>query len=115
MQLIATVLANVCFRIYADVRSSGTRKANNPAHHLHDLFVRRLKRGQCFRTPAMGWREFTCDYWGAFRDDYEVDISVNEIIPSMMHSVWSSPANGTYVPRFVQNVEIRRGVLDYAE
>jgi CRISPR-associated protein Cas5d len=115
MQLMATVLSNVCYRLYADVRSNVRQKGKNPAHHLYDLFVRRLKRGQSFRTPAMGWREFTCNYCGSFRDEYEVDTDVNLFIPSMMHSVWSKDCNGSYAPRFVQDVEIRQGVLVYAE
>jgi CRISPR-associated protein Cas5d len=115
MQLIATVLSNVCYRLHAEVKSAARQRGANPAHHLHDLFMRRLKRGQCFRTPALGWREFTCDYWGHARDDFEIDKSINMLVPSMMHSVWSEACNGAYAPHFVQDARIVEGVLVYAQ
>src|SRR5262249_44504616 len=69
MQLFATVLSSVCYRLHGEVvgrRGDGT---TNPRHHLQDLFVRRLRRGQCHRTPCLGWSEFTCSYWGPFRTE----------------------------------------------
>ena len=115
MQFFATVLADVCYRLYADVRGEPARASRNPRHHLKDLFERRLRQGRCFRTPALGWREFTCDYWGAFRDEWEVDDALNLSIPSMLDRVWDRPLNGAFVSRFRQDVRIEKGVLAYAE
>lgn len=113
MQVFATVLADVCYRIHADVRGSHGSGRLNPRHHLQDLFDRRLRQGRCHRTPALGWSEFTCDYWGAFRPDWEVDDTLNIEIPSMLDSVWSRPHQGDYVSGFAQDVRIARGVLGY--
>ncbi|WP_198157578.1 hypothetical protein [Methylobacterium nodulans] len=115
MQLFATVLADVCFRLYGEIDGKPARAGVNPRHHLQDLFNRRIARGQCFRTPSLGWREFTCSYWGPFRPEYEVDEDIEDFIPSMLLKTWDKPRDGAYEPIFAQNVSIVRGVLDYAE
>lgn len=113
-QLFATVLSDVCYRIHAEVRGTGVRGPTNARHHLQDLFDRRVKQGRAFRTPALGWREFTCDYWGAPRDDWEPDEALNLEIPSMLDRVWDREHAGKYVSRFRQDVRISKGVLVYA-
>ena len=115
MQMFATVLADVCYRIHAEVRGERGTAGRNPRHHLQEMFRRRIRQGQCFRTPALGWREFTCDYWGPFRDDWVVDDEITLDIPSMLSAVWNRPNSGHYVSRFQQDVRIERGVLTYAE
>jgi CRISPR-associated protein Cas5d len=117
MQLFATVLSDVCYRIYGDVRPGDAKRTAgaNPRHHLQELFRRRLERGQCHHAPALGWREFTCSYWGAFRDQYEVDVDLNLTIPSMLVQLWTDPNAGKYAPRFSQNVAVEKGVLTFAE
>jgi CRISPR-associated protein Cas5d len=115
MQFFATVLADVCYRVHAEVRGEKIGGGRNPRHHLQDLFQRRLLQGRCFRTPALGWREFTCDYWGPFREDWEVDDALTVEIPSMLDRVWDRELHGQYVSRFRQNVRIENGVLTYAE
>jgi len=114
MQFFATVLADVCYRIYGEVCGANMRR-HNPQHHLQELFRRRLERGQCHHTPALGWREFTCSYWGTFRGNYEVDTDLELTIPSMLASVWDSANSGQYAPRFSQNVQVEKGVLIFAE
>lgn len=114
-QLFATALADVCYRLYAEVEGDAPRNGRNPPHHLKDLFERRLKQGRCWRTPALGWKEFTASYWGPFRDEYVVDEALNLTIPSMLHSVWDGSPGGSYAPTFRQNVCIQKGVLNFAE
>ncbi|HBF34946.1 TPA: CRISPR-associated protein Cas5 [Candidatus Sumerlaeota bacterium] len=114
MQLYGTVLSDVCYRLHGLVVGNQWRETNNPKHHLQDLFIRRLKRGQCFRTPCLGWSEFVCTYWGAFRHGItEVDSTLNLEIPSMLWSVWDKPTAGAYQPEFRQNVRVNAGVLDF--
>jgi CRISPR-associated protein Cas5d len=116
MQLFATAVADICYRLYGEVEGRRGQQNENPRHYLQDLFNRRLKRGQCYRTPALGWREFTCSYWGPFRmDEYEVDETLYLTIPSMLVRVWDSARDGQYRPKFAQNVVIERGVLTYVE
>ena len=115
MQFFATVLADVCYRIHAEVEGDQPSGGRNPRHHLQDLFKRRVKQGRCFRTPALGWREFTCDYWGSFRDGWEVDDALDIEIPSMLDRLWDRETHGSYVSRFRQNARIEKGVLAYVE
>lgn len=121
-QLIASVLADVCYRLYGVVRegTSRPRSPNNVAHFLQQLFQRRIRQGRCFRTPFLGWSEFTASYWGPFRDGNdgrpavtERDTALNLSFPSMLHEVFSPPINGQYAPRFLTNVEIREGLLEW--
>ena len=114
MQLYATVLVDVCYRLHAEVRGNSA-VGYNPRHQLQDMFLRRLERGQCHSTPALGWREFTCSYWGPFRDGTEVDEALSLMIPSMLAGMWSEPVKGAYAPRFAQEVRIVNGALTYAE
>lgn len=114
MQVYATILSNVCYRLYGVIVSSQWKSQNNPRHHLQDLFDRRLRRGQCFHTPCLGWSEFTCTYWGPFREGITVvDTALTFEIPSMLLGVWDKPSCGRYEPIFRQNVKIVEGVLKY--
>lgn len=131
MQLFATILSDVCYRLYGVVVGPWWKGPINPKHYLKDLFDRRLIRGECFRTPCLGWSEFTCSYWGpprckqigeengfskenkvwksycgkwglSFRDETEVDDSLTLEITSMLLSVWDKPHTGYYSPKFTQ-------------
>jgi CRISPR-associated protein Cas5d len=113
MQVFATAVANPCYRIYADIHGARAGNGRNPRHYLQDLFARRLKQGRCFKTPALGWSEFTCDYWGQFRPEWEVDDALDFEIPSMLFNVWDRPQDGAYVSRFAQNVRIEKGVCSF--
>jgi CRISPR-associated protein Cas5d len=127
-QLLATVLVNVCYRLYAEVRSASpdaarpTKRAKawmnsttNPAHAYQEIFERRLRRGQCHAVPCLGWREFVPDYVGEFRKGTQVYEKISTEMPSMLHTVFRSDGSGRFEPIFRQNVEIREGVLTYAE
>jgi CRISPR-associated protein Cas5d len=115
MQVFATAPADVCYRIHAEIRGAHIGRGRNPRHHLQDLFFRRLKQGRCHKTPALGWSEFTCDYWGAFRPAFEIDDMLDVEIPSMLSSVWDRAHDGAYDCRFEQSVRVSKGVLTYAE
>lgn len=115
MQRFATVLANVCYRIYGECRGASSNGAN-PRHYLSDKFLRRLRAGRCLSTPVLGWKEFPCSYWGAFREEeFEVDADLNLTIPSMLSTMWSAHRRGKYLPQFQQNVRITEGVLTFVE
>lgn len=115
MQVFATAVANPCYRIHAEVRGDRGGSGRNSRHHLQDLFLRRLKQGRCHRTPALGWSEFTCDYWGLPRPEWEVDDALDLEIPSMLARMWDRPHTGGYVSQFAQEVRIAKGVLSFAE
>lgn len=114
MQVFATVLSNVCYRLHAEIVGPRGAPGRNPRHHLQDLFERRLTQGRCHRTPALGWSEFTCDYWGPPRpEETVVDEGLTLDVPSMLLSVWDRETSGGYASRFAQDVRIERGRLVY--
>lgn len=107
----------VCYRLHGVVLAPGRRDGSNARHHLQDLFNRRLRQGRCFRTPCLGWSEFTCSYWGPFREGVtEVDTNVSLTVPSMLRCVWDRPTAGQYSPKFDQDVAVGMvsgGVMEY--
>lgn len=130
MQFFATVLSDVSYRLHGTIVGPRQVGSVNRRHHLQDMFNRRLAQGRCYRTPCLGWSEFTCSYWGPFRDAVtEVDDALTLGIPSMLIAVWDDPVSNPagrprYAPRFtqghrneaghlVQPLEIEAGVMEY--
>jgi CRISPR-associated protein Cas5d len=120
MQFYATVLSNVCYRLHGVVVGPYRTGRTNAKHYLKDLFDRRLKQGRCYKTPCLGWSEFTCSYWGPCRcetietangslgenatwkeyckrwnlpfcDTTKVDETISLEIPSMLSGIWERP------------------------
>lgn len=115
-QLTATILVDVCYRIYGVVEATGTW--NGPNNHLHTLkaiFERRLAKGQSFYTPCLGWKEFVPSYFGPLRDDTRPREDINVIIPSLLHSMWDQPTSGKLRPTFRQNVKVKAGIMPYGQ
>jgi len=124
-QLLATVLINICYRLYANVRPTTYNrplsekaqrqksKGFNDLHACQAIFNRRLNRGQCHDIPFLGWREFIPDYIGIFRDNTKVDENINVILSSFLFSVFES--SGVKKPEFKQDVEIKNGRLEYVK
>ena len=127
-QLLATVLVNVRYRLYAvlspdqlpDERLSEAAKrqravARNGPHAYQEMFERRLRRGQWHHVPCLGWKEFVPDYVGPFRDDTKVSTDFTTVIPSMLWQVFPAGKFAKWQPTFRQNVRIEKGVLNYAQ
>lgn len=125
-QLLATVLINVCYRLYAEVRQSGRHtkqlsvraqsqkdKRLNALHVCQDMFTRRLSKGQWHDTPFLGWQEFVPDYMGPFRDSTKVQEDVSFDLPSFLFSVFEP--TGNKIPKFKSDVQVRNGRLAYVE
>ena len=123
----ATVLINVCYRLYARIedfryvpkslKEAGQLAGFNSLHYGQARFYRRLYRGQFHDPPCLGWREFVPDYIGPFRSNTEVQTSMNEILPSFLYSVYDQDA-GVLSQRYVQSEhgrQIKEGRLEYAE
>jgi CRISPR-associated protein Cas5d len=113
-QLIATILVDVHYRIYAEVKEkkrSGQRKMNYPsAEEFKKEFDRRLENGQTFYTPCLGWKEFVPSYLGPIRPETKLEENMNMTIPSLLHSMWE---RRKLRPTFQQNVEVDAGVMFY--
>jgi CRISPR-associated protein Cas5d len=127
-QLCATVLVDVCYRLYAEAGlynyinkeklSKKTQEWDNgttsPGHAYQAIFNRRLERGQCYSIPALGWREFTPSYFGVFRDDTNVNRSLPDtLIPSMLKQVFSKGYASEVAYQYLTDVKIVGGVLEY--
>lgn len=124
-QLLATVLIDVCYRLYAEIypaKKGGKLrlpesakewdgKTTSPGHAYKSIFERRLKRGQCFTIPFLGWKEFTPNYWGQFRDTTQIQKDVNITIPSMLREVFSGGYSSE--PKYIydQNIVIEKGEM----
>lgn len=127
-QLYATVLIDVCYRLYADVmpnpRKSNLpqnalewdRKTTSPGHAYQEIFNRRLERGQSYAGLALGWREFTPSYVGPFRETTRVMTELPDIvIPSMLNQSFSNGFASDFHASYLQNLVIHNGVLIYHE
>ena len=127
-QLLASVLINPCYRLYAMVRlyketkgrlsgktESWLTHTTSPSHAFQEIFNRRLHRGQNYHVPCLGWKEFTPDYVGVFRPETCVSAEINMTIPSMLHQVFSDGLSSKVQYVYQQNVQIGNGELKYLE
>lgn len=125
-QLYATVLTDVCYRLYAqavpnrkmDNWTSGAlawdKRTTAPGHAYQDVFNRRLKRGQSYASLCLGWREFTPSYFGVFREETAVCTDQPDIfIPSMLRQVFASGYKTECHAVYDTDVMIHRGTLTY--
>lgn len=126
-QLLATVLIDVCYRLYAEIAPvsseakaritenaiSWDKKTTSPGHAYQAIFNRRLKSGQCFCIPFLGWKEFGPSYFGPFRKKTVVETCLNAEIPSMLREVFSDGYATETRFTFDQNMVIHNGVIEY--
>jgi CRISPR-associated protein Cas5d len=126
-QLLATVLVNVCYRLYAELHPEpeGYNKHGRPGqqeigttngvHAYQEMFERRLRNGQLHYTPCLGSKEFTPDYVGRFRPETTVQREINLKIPSMLRSCFPNGKRSEWKPVFDYPVEIKDGELWYVK
>lgn len=127
-QLFATILIDVCYRLYAEVVPNRRkdvlpgaaleweRKTTSPGHAYQQIFERRLQQGQSFRTLALGWSEFTPSYFGPLRKQTRVANELPDIsIPSMLRDVFPDGYASKYRAVYDTNLVIRHGVLVYPQ
>lgn len=113
-QIPATILIDVCYRIYGAIEEvSQSPQGNNHLHALQVFFCRRLNKGRLYYTPCLGWKEFVPSYVGPFRECTKRQEDINIVIPSMLHSVFDKISGGRVAPIFTVDAEIRKGVLNY--
>jgi CRISPR-associated protein Cas5d len=127
-QLFATVLIDVCYRLYAEVianpekaslpykASEWDKKTTSPGHAYQEIFNRRLKRGQSYATLALGWSEFTPSYVGPFREQTAVCTDLPDLyIPSMLRGVFVNGYKSEYEAIYDTDIHIHKGILVYPE
>ncbi len=127
-QLFATVLVDVCYRLYADVipnpdkaaipetARAWDRNTTSPGHAYQEIFNRRLKRGQSYATLCLGWSEFTPFYFGPFRETSQVCTALADIqIPSMLRGLFQNGYCSDFRAVYDTNLCIHKGTLIYPE
>ena len=123
-QLLATVLTDVQYRLFADVvevppsntESQRTRewrkRTKSPGHAYQEIFDRRLTSGKCFHTPFLGWKEFAATYFGPIRQNTQ-PVDVTTVLPSMFRETVYGPDGKFLRYSFDQNVKIEHGALRF--
>ena len=124
-QLLATVLLDVRYRLFADVvevppsdsESQRTRewrkRTKSPGHAYQEIFDRRLATGKCFHTPFLGWKEFVVSYFGPIREESQPE-DVTTVLPSMFREAVYGPDGTVLRYSFDQNVKIEHGILRFS-
>jgi CRISPR-associated protein Cas5d len=102
------ILRDVAYIIEASVYQTKIDKDNLPIKYV-TMFQRRVAKGQCFRRPVLGTREFAAE----FCEPNAEDTPISDIIPigSMLFDIFYDK-NGKPSPLFFYDVAILNGELD---
>lgn len=111
----SVVLKDVAYIIEASIYQKEISNQNRPEKYVgmeagrEGMFPRRVKKGQCWRRPYLGVREFSAEFM--VPDGTEQPIL--EIVPigSMLFDIFYNE-NGKPEPLFFHDVAIRDGVLN---
>ena len=107
-QRTSIILKNVAYIIEASVFQDNLDSRNPPIKYV-EMFRRRVHKGQCFRRPYLGTREFSCE----FSEPGPEDLPIPETVPigSLFYDMFYA-SNGIPQPLFAYDMAIRDGVLD---
>jgi CRISPR-associated protein Cas5d len=111
----SVVLRDVAYIIEASIYQMQISDKNNPDKYVgmtvgkEGMFPRRVKKGQCWRRPYLGTREFAAE----FMEPDGTEQPIQETIPigSMLFDIFYNE-NGKPEPLFFYDVTIRDGVLN---
>jgi CRISPR-associated protein Cas5d len=111
----SVVLRDVAYIIEASIYQMQISDKNNPDKYVgmtvgkEGMFPRRVKKGQCWRRPYLGTREFAAE----FMEPDGTEQPIQETIPigSMLFDIFYDE-NGKPEPLFFYDVAIREGVLN---
>lgn len=114
----SVVLRDVAYIIEASIYQKESSARNKPEKYIgrkgidadHDgIFIRRVKKGQCWRRPYLGTREFPAE----FIEPHGKEEPLKETIPigSMLFDIFYSE-KGKPEPVFFYDVAVRNGVLN---
>ncbi|MBN1381228.1 MAG: type I-C CRISPR-associated protein Cas5 [Deltaproteobacteria bacterium] len=114
----SVVLRDVAYIIEASIFQKQPSDRNKPEKYIgrkgidadHDgIFIRRVKKGQCWRRPYLGTREFSAE----FMETHGKEEPLKETIPigSMLFDIFYNE-NGNPEPLFFHDVAVRNGILN---
>ncbi len=113
----SVVLRNVAYIIEASIYQKQISDRNKPEKYIgrngidadnDGMFIRRVKKGQCWRRPFLGVREFSAEFMEA--DGTERPLQETIPIGSMLFDIFYS-THGKPEPLFFHDVAIRNGIL----
>lgn len=107
-QRTGIILKDVAYIIEASVFQDSFDTQNPPVKYV-EMFRRRVRKGQCFRRPYLGTREFSCE----FMEPNPQDTPIPETVPigSLFYDMFYTE-EGRPQPLFAYDMAIRDGVLD---
>ena len=105
------VLRDVSYIIEAAIYQDSPDAKNTPEKY-RAMFNRRVAKGQCYRRPYLGCREFAAEFYPVEPGDSPI----SETIPigSMLLDIFFDKS-GKPSPRFFYDVFVKEGVLDCSE
>lgn len=111
----SVVLKDVAYIIEASIYQKEISGNNKPEKYIgtklgrEGMFPRRVKKGQCWRRPYLGVREFSAEFMKA--DGTEQPIRETIPIGSMLFDIFYNE-QGKPEPLFFHDVAIREGILN---
>lgn len=107
-QRTSIILKDVAYIIEASVYQKEFDSKNPPKKYA-EMFKRRVKKGQCWRRPYLGTREFAAEFYAT--DGSEQPLQDILPIGSMLFDVFYD-AKGKPSPLFFYDVAVINGVLE---
>ena len=102
------VLRDVAYVIEASIYQDKYDEKNPPKKYA-EMFTRRVRKGQCYRRPYLGTREFSCEFY----EPSESDKPITEDIPigSIFFDIYYDEKGGLE-PVFAYDAAIRSGIFE---
>ncbi len=107
VQRNSIILKDVAYIIEASVFQEDFNTKSPPIKYL-EMFKRRVRKGQCFRRPFLGTREFAAEFMEADMTDKPIPETIP--IGSMLFDIFYD--NGKPEPLFFYDVFINQGELN---
>ena len=102
------ILKSVAYIIDASIYQK-EYSAKNPPKKYVEMFRRRVSKGQCWRRPYLGTREFSAEFCEPTEKDKPFDVTIP--IGSMLFDIFYDEI-GKPSPLFFYDVAIKNGILN---
>lgn len=102
------ILKNVSYLIEASIYQH-ERSEKNPPKKYVEMFRRRVRKGQCWRRPFLGTREFYAEFYESDGTEKPVEETIS--IGSMLFDIYWDE-KGKPSPLFFYDVAVKNGVLN---
>ncbi|MEQ8821011.1 MAG: type I-C CRISPR-associated protein Cas5c [Sumerlaeia bacterium] len=103
-------LRDVAYEITAAIHLPGGYSESNPPVKYAEMFRRRVEKGQFFRPPCLGCREFAADFAAEPPEDMTIEPPADRDLGRMLFDVVHGDKNR--MPRFFE-AELRGGVVEF--